>query len=229
MKELKNFSILAKTGSLPKENRTTKETIILGLKLFFILYAIKISTGLVVALLNVNGFIELPERVNNFYFENKFKELLIVAMYAPLYEELTFRLGLRFSKVNFSVLCTGVLYIIVVVVFDVEKPYAWLVSTILGLFFYVLIKEKNVDVIFNFWIKNQLLIFYVLLSFFSLMHLNNYVFSINMIKYFPILLLPHFIGGFIYSYARLNSGIILAIILHSLNNGLPRIVSLLTD
>lgn len=231
MGELKNLSILAKTGFLLNEEKTLKETLMLGFKLFFILYIIKISSGLLVVFLDLQGVIELPPRIQDEDFLNyhKYIQLFIMVGYAPIIEELIFRLGLRFSKVNFSILFIGLLYLLLRIYFRIEISYASVLALTMWLIFYVFICQINTEFISAFWKRNRLLIFYGLLSVFSTMHLLNYNFSMNHFKLIPILVFPHFIGGFIYSYARLNSGIILAIILHSLNNGLPRIVSLFTD
>ncbi len=66
--------------------------------------------------------------------------------------------------------------------------------------------------------NNYKLFFYIFLLLFVLRHTDNYQSNLVTIIFFPILLLPQFIGGFLMSYTRLKISFFSSILFHSLIN-----------
>jgi hypothetical protein len=102
-----------------------------------------------------------------------------------------------------------------------------LIALGIGIVLYLSFNQKNVDLFSKFWKMNRRKIFYGLLLIFSVPHLGNYELTTELLIFSPIVILPHLVAGFIYSYARLSSGIILAICIHSFNNGILPLMALI--
>ncbi len=51
----------------------------------------------------------------------------------------------------------------------------------------------------------------------------------ELVLFSPIILLPRILGGILYSYLRLNSGIVIAICFHSFNNGIFKIIGMIAN
>ena len=141
-----------------------------------------------------------------------------------------FRNGLKFSKWNFIIISIGIVFLILRIFLELEWIYCLIFPLISGLIIVNFsLKASTIKSLSDFWSNNKIVVFYSFLIMFGLIHLGNYELTSELWKYSLVLILPHIIGGFIYSYARLNSGIILAIGLHSLNNGLPQLIKLIME
>lgn len=229
MKEICGMLKLLKTGSIEKSDRSPLQLSFFILKMLLILGIFKsFSIGLLY-LLDWLDVLTMPINVNRLRFDSfsNLETLLYTSVFAPILEELSFRLPLRFSRWNLIIALFGLSFIFLRVGFELD----WLISFFLALTIAVLTlgwaTDKKLDILHSIWKKNQRLAFYILLLTFSFLHLKNYNLTLELILFSPIIILPRFLGGLIFSYVRLSSGIILAIGFHAFNNGIFRIISIL--
>jgi len=180
--------------------------------------------------------------------------LFLLAVVAPLAEELVFRFPLRFRRGSLFIL----LIILTLLVYFFSANYmdpkldllpaetlmnlekgsfipnvsAVIVATlffILGLFG-ILISSINDNMLANVeaLVKDIFpYIFYLTAMFFGYVHFTN--FSGEMKWYWiPFLIVPQFMMGLVMGYARLRFGILSSIMLHALNNLIPGLIMLFT-
>ncbi|WP_157961203.1 CPBP family glutamic-type intramembrane protease [Lutibacter citreus] len=222
MSTLKNLWILSKNGFVKEEKRTLKDSIRFLIKLFLFLFLVKILYLGLTLLINLSDTITLPVISNDFKFDrySGIQKFFLGALLAPIFEELTFRLGLKFSKRNILMLFAGITYSILKLIIQLDWNTSLLIVAMTTLTLGLILNNKILDILAEFWKNNRLVIFYFLLLSFALFHSTNYDLDFSTLLYIPIIMLPHFLAGLIYSYARLKSGIILTICLHILNNAL---------
>ena len=229
MNEFKNIWILTKSGFFPKEKRNLKETIFLGLKLYGIMILLKAFCFGISYFLEYYEIFEIPKHITGEKIRtyNPILKILMIAIIGPIIEEFTYRIGLLFSKRNLTITTIGISYFILKNLSGFERLYCILIALGTGIVLYLSLNQKIVALFSKFWIMNRRKIFYGLLLIFALPHLANYELTTELLIFSPIVILPHLVAGFIYSYARLSSGIILAICIHSFNNGIIPLVLLI--
>lgn len=231
MNEFKNIWILIKSGFLPKKKRNFKKTILLGFKLYGILILLKAFCFGLSYFLDSYGIFEMPKHITGEKIRSygPVSKILMIAIIAPIIEEFTYRIGLLFTKRNLTITIIGISYFTLKNISELERFYCILIAVGIGVFLYLSLNQKFVELFSNFWKMNKRKIFYGLLLIFGLSHLVNYELTTEVLIFSPIVILPHLVAGFIYSYARLNSGILLAICIHSFNNGIIPLVLLITE
>jgi hypothetical protein len=231
LRELKNIWSLIKTGSVKTEKRNPLQMLFFIAKMLLILVLFKIISIGLIFFLNSLGLYELPINLNRARFESftNVEVLLLLSVYGPIMEELTFRLPLKFSKWNLTIASIGITATICRVLVQLEYKYSITLSIGIGIAIYYILNKKLLENISEFWIKNKLLIFYVLLIIFSFLHLKNYDMTFELLLFSPIFMLTHILGGIFFSYVRLNSGILLAICFHSFNNGIIKIIKIIME
>ena len=231
MNELINIWKLVKTGSVENEKRSPFQTsIFIGKMLLLLLLFKTISIGLIF-FLNWLEVFEMPINLNRTRLESfsKLEILLLTSIYAPILEELTFRLPLKFSKRNLTIASIGISLTFCRVLAELKYEYSLTLSIGIGIAVYLILNKRILKKTSEFWSKNKLLIFYASLMTFSFLHLKNYELTTELLLFSPIFILPRVLGGLIFSYVRLNYGIILAILFHSFNNGILRIITMIAD
>jgi len=177
------------------------------------------------------GVFEMPVNLNRTRLESfsEFEILLLVSVYAPILEEITFRLPLKFSKWNLTLASIGISLTVCRVIAELKYEYSLALSIAIGIAVYCTLNQRILKKLSKCWSENKLLIFYTLLLVFSFLHLKNYELTTELLIFSPIIILPRILGGILFSYLRFNSGIILAILFHSFNNGFFRIVTMIVD
>ena len=231
MSILNNLWLLAKTGNVEQEKIDLKKSLSLLLKLFLVLILFKTIYLALVLSIELSASVTIPKVSNDLEFDN-YKGVLkftIVALIAPILEELTFRLGLKFSKTNILVLFAGVTYTLLKIIIQLEWYLCLVIVAVLTLLLGLLLKNKILQKLKDFWKNNSLFIFYFSLFGFTFLHITNFKLDSAILIYLPLLMLPHLLAGFVFSYGRLKSGILLAICLHVLNNALFAFPLLLAD
>ncbi len=163
---------------------------------------------------------------SRFANSSDFEILFMMAVYAPIIEELTYRLPLKFSKWNLIISLMGLNLAILRIFGEIEYLYCFVSSVGGGTLFYFYLRPKRVTILRELWFKNKLAIFYIFLFIFSFLHLKNYEITTEVLLFSPIIILPRILGGLVYSYIRLSSSIILAICFHAFNNGIFKIIAL---
>jgi len=200
-------------------------------KMLLILLLFKaISIGLIF-FLGWLGVFEIPVNLNRTRLESfsEIEILLLVSVYAPILEELTFRLPLKFSKWNLTIASIGLSLTLCRVLAELKYEYSIILSIGIGIVVYLFLNKSILKNITEFWLKNKLLIFYASLLIFSFLHLKNYNLTKELLIFSPIFILPRILGGILFSYIRLNSGILLAILFHSFNNGIFKVIKIIAE
>jgi len=216
-----------KLGKIYEEEMTISKASITILKLFIALGILDLVFVALRVYIDHSAQIELPRSNDSLSEYPEYVSFLIAILFAPVVEELTFRLGLKFTKANFIIMCAGIIYITIKVLFNTESYIALLISVLVNILFFFIIQAKAKSRLEKFWKTNEVTIFYLLLGLFSLFHLANYELNKQMGVLSFILVLPHFFAGIILSYARLKLGIVPAILLHTLGNAAIFLPSLL--
>jgi membrane protease YdiL (CAAX protease family) len=166
---------------------------------------------------------------------------LITIIIAPIREELTYRLGLKFSIYNFSFALSFLLVILLywtqVLFIKPTSDFYYIVQAItmpfdhidyLALIVLVLIlgfiismilkKFFNEEKMKNLFSRRFTYIFYFFAIIFALSHLTNFE-NLGQIWFIiPILLLPQIVGALILGYIRMRWGLKYAILSHIANN-----------
>ncbi|MBI2448427.1 CPBP family intramembrane metalloprotease [Candidatus Microgenomates bacterium] len=173
--------------------------------------------------------------------------ILVVLIGAPVMEELTFRLGLRFSFYNlafaliflciafFEELRTWIASVDIgwgwlITVFS--DPYDWIIApimiTIVLVLGFLLAKTMkrflNEQKIRSFYQKRFGYIFYISAILFGLDHLSNFSNFSNFWFLIPFFILPQATGGLILGFLRMRYGFKYAILGHIGNNILSNII-----
>lgn len=191
------------------------------LKLFF--FKILVSIGLLLIL-------DLFETVENNSLQNIEESLglplsfLIIVLIGPLYEEVIFRLPLKYKPIYLSLSVFTVSYIFFSsIIFgsnflelDFSLLYKLIFSFLLSITVYIWL--SNTTKISNFWAKNLRLVYICSILIFGLSHTLN--FELNEGNYYllPILISPHLIAAIILNYLRMKFGFIYCFLFHFSNN-----------
>ncbi len=130
--------------------------------------------------------------------------ILFGVVLMPLIEELIFRLYLRFKQNYLARL-------IILLASLTGQQNKIIVETLLK----------------NFWVNNFRAIFYFSAIIFSIVHLANFEYSINILLFSPILLAPQFIMGLFLGYLRVRYNLILGILMHALHNAIFLIIPII--
>lgn len=231
MLELNNIWELAKSGFIGAQKRSYKQSIIFILRIFLILLICKIISFVPIYILDQFEIYEIPKNLNRSKFENlsDLEILLLISIYAPIVEELAFRLPLKFSKWNLIIASISLSLISLRIFLQLDYLYSLGISFTIGVLIYFIIQDKLIEFISTLWSKNKLGIFYFLLMIFSIFHLKNYEITIDLLIFSPFIILPRILSGIVYSYVRLSSGILTAIVIHALNNGVPKIILMIVN
>lgn len=161
------------------------------------------------------------------------QRIVQACLLAPIYEELIFRLSLRFKP---GYLLTSLtLFVFLIGKKHIGLPISIIFSIlVLVVGFYSLFKYKKVNLsvrLAEFWQNHYTLIFYSSVLIFGLMHIFNYT-DLSWKQYLiaPLIVLPQIIMGLFFGYVRLkyDKGIYVSILMHSFNNIVSTLIRLLT-
>jgi hypothetical protein len=168
--------------------------------------------------------------------------LFSVAIWAPITEELGFRLGLRFSPIRWGI---GGSFLIFFLLAFVNLPFlptgflsfnSWggflnifLLLSFLFIFIFLFLKIVPIqNFVKKFYTKFFPAIFYILTISFAILHFTNYDVNFKEIWYFaPLLIVPQFFLSFLISFVRMRYGFFWGVFTHFLNNTMAIIPVLL--
>ena len=215
------------------------------------------SLGVVVAFLSVmlsaiflsNIGVDDSQNVLEDFFNNGsiFVIVLVVFFVGPITEELTFRLGLRFSPFRFGFALVFVLLLLLEVLMAVNMQlndifgniilhlgttYFLILSLFLiivfgFLFSYIVSRSMISEKINNFYKKHFALIFYSFTFLFGVIHFFNFANFKELWFVLPLLFAPQIFLGFILSYIRMGYGLPWSIFYHFFHNTLAALPILL--
>ena len=187
----------------PVEQKDPIQTVNQKTKRFFALLLLDITVAFIVIgiFYAINIFVPI-DKVMEQYMEDFYNLpiwliFLSAVVIAPLWEELVFRLPLRYK---YNYLARFIIFI----------------SGITG-------RQNKIKVKYflrNFSRKHFRFIFYFFAILFGLIHITNYEFSLKILLLLPILTFSQFFGGLCMGYLRVKYNLILAIIFHAVYNAI---------
>ena len=157
----------------------------------------------------------------------------LVAVWAPISEEIAFRLWLRFSPLNWALgLSFFLLFAVSFLDFAFIPQNFFTLNSWTGVFsmvlfllvsgsiiYRVLCYEKVRLLVKSFFEKRFKIFFYTLAILFAALHIANYDVNFLEIWYFaPILVFPQLFLSFTISFVRMRYGFSWAVLTHALNN-----------
>ncbi len=174
-------------------------------------------------LLFKNGLVNSENHfVNELIHKGDILFVTISILILPFIEELIFRLPLRFKKGNFIPCIIFIILLSGMFLFEKLQP-AVSVPLFLGIaillsfyFFHRRMAEKREAILYS----NYPLYFYFVAILFALAHLANFSYSISLLLFAPIIVLPQFAGGFFMGFIRIKQGFIWGFFLHALHNAI---------
>lgn len=172
------------------------------------------------------GFkLQHKDELIRFYYSQEINPLFvafIVILFAPLIEELIFRLPLRIKRNNFiPFIFLGILISGLSIIHKYYEPVIilYLIPVFLfGIAFTLNFNKKSYQSISHLFKSNYKLYFYSFTILFALIHIGNYKFSWQVLFFAPLLVLPQFILGFLIGFMRLKFGLTWGIFLHAIHN-----------
>jgi len=211
------------------------------LKLWSLLLVISLGVGMLVSfLLMWVGYDDQKHAIVDLMMNQPIYVLILFAIvWAPIAEELTFRMGLKYSAFRFSFFI-GFFLILIINLSGTFWPQLanilpWLFSEsqigsvlsnlsfviaiglVLGI---ILRKTADPKKFEKFYSERFTWIFYFLAIIFALLHLTNYT-DFKQIWYLaPILIFPQFILALVLGYVRMKYGLGWAMFNHLVHNGL---------
>ena len=150
--------------------------------------------------------------------------VIFLILVGPFIEELIFRLPLRYKKANFIPLTVVILFFTGTLLF--KKLH---LSLALSIPLFVVFTAFSIFYIFNrrmaenrdkFLTSNYPYFFYSLTILFALIHISNFSYSVSLLLFAPIIVLPQFVAGFLFGFIRIKQGFIWGFFLHALHNAI---------
>ncbi len=230
------FSFLRKPQDLPKIDESFFRKFWDVLRIWGGQMSIVLLVSLTVSFLLISLGYQGDHKVGQLISEgNIFLVLFLIAVYAPIVEELTFRTWLKYSPGRVAISIGFMSYLIFNIL--LEGPLNFFVQNlsglaslgplliIFGVFLIVTLSvygllripaiNKQVEKIYNryyFWI------FYLTVMIFGALHLGNYLDLGNLIFLAPLLFLPQILAALVLGFVRVRYGLAWSILVHFLIN-----------
>jgi len=218
------FFLKPEEESFPEQTITSKIKWLLFLIVFempFIFVALSLYY-----LLAINGLINSENHAVEELIKNNGITFIIIGIIlgGPFIEELIFRLPLRYKKANFIPLTVVLLFFAGTLSF--KKLH---LSLALSILLFVVVAAFLIFYIFNrrmaenrdkFLSSNYHFFFYSVTVLFALVHISNFSYSVSLLLFAPIIVLPQFVAGFFIGYIRIKQGFIWGFFLHALHNAI---------
>ncbi|TMM51992.1 hypothetical protein FEE95_21485 [Maribacter algarum] len=192
------------------------------------LFLIKVVFSVVVA--SLLQFIYDPENLTSTSMAERFSPLLLLlvgGIVLPLFEEMTFRLSLKFNPMYLALTAGGfTYYILTKVVFksrlslmDDTFWYRVISAVIIVLIVYAVCSRKTVNVnVQRFWERHFRMIYYLSCLSFAWLHIFNFELSLVNLLWMPILTLPQLFSATIAGYTRVAFGFQYPLLVHMITN-----------
>lgn len=149
---------------------------------------------------------------------------LLVTVFIPLLEELTFRTHLRPGKQSFLMSFMGVLVVVGVLSLsyshasDKQPAMIAVVAGLLLLAIYLVFQRRIYLLLGRFWRRNYARVFYISTILFGFYHLQNYTLTLTFLVLSPIFVSPQIFAGLNIGYLRVRQGFWWGFALHGLHN-----------
>lgn len=156
------------------------------------------------------------------FADNFFITFFWFCIFAPITEEIAFRLHLKFRSLNlwlsYSFLSAFFLrlsYKINIFLFIAIAILIFILTLLLVL------ERKRIHIKLKwFWSENFWFVYYFSSILFGFLHFGNYQFEYKNLPFIFVIVLPQTIAGLFLGYLRIKFGIIWSIFLHFLNNSI---------
>lgn len=122
--------------------------------------------------------------------------IFLILIVAPITEEFFFRFFLRFDKLLPRFIFSR---------FKINNQLS---------------VEEGYELLRVKWDKYFRVIFYLPLIAFALIHIGNYPMTLVTIAFFPLLVLPQLVAGFLFAYIRIRLNFLMGVALHTLHNAI---------
>lgn len=192
------------------------------------LFIIKICFSITVA--SLLQFVYEPNNLTAVSMLERFSPimlLLVAGFILPVYEEITFRLSLKFKPIYFALTSgTFTYYILTKAIYRtrlslVDETFGIRVvaAFILGLIAYAIVKREKINSYFeHFWRNNFRFIYYFSCFSFAWLHLFNFELNLTNLILLPILTLPQLFSATIAGYTRIEFGFRYPLFVHMATN-----------
>lgn len=199
-----------------------RRIIILISWLYVLVFPLAILITVLLKALNYSGV----NAVNQFAMNGNFWTVLFLgALVAPLIEEITFRLPLRFSPTNLALSVFFALRIIASYISRQYFPhentflYSWIIPIIFAAVLFSLCQSPQwKSRIMDWYVQKFSVFFYSLTILFGLLHITNYSDVRNILLIIVLLGIPQIIVGIVLGYIRITYGFGYGLLMHSLYN-----------
>lgn len=205
-------------------NKSVKRKVQETIGLFFI----KITFSITIALLL--SLFYSPENITDSNMAERFTPLLFVLVggfILPTYEEITFRLSLKYKAIYASLSLAAIIYYFATKVVcksnlslvDSSFTARIVISFIVGLISYLFLYKFKLDTKLElFWKKNFQYIYYLSCVLFAWLHIFNFELTALNILLLPIITLPQLFSATIAGYTRVQFGFQYPLVIHMLTN-----------
>jgi membrane protease YdiL (CAAX protease family) len=193
--------------------------------IYAVIFPLAIIIGILLSLINYTG----KNAIEEFAQENSFVFLFLFgAILAPLVEEFTFRLWLRFSPLYLSVsafLVSRIIFRLLTAQLHILPEDSFLYSyglpIAIGLSMYIFVTKPGVSLaIQRFYETKYRYIFLSSFLSFGLLHIFNYSDRDSILTLSLVLTLPQILVGIVLSYVRVQYGFWYAVFMHSFYNAM---------
>ncbi|HNW57407.1 MAG TPA: CPBP family glutamic-type intramembrane protease [Bacteroidales bacterium] len=151
--------------------------------------------------------------------ENFFRTFIMLAVFAPVFEEITFRLLLKPKKRNLIVFATSALTVSILFFLGNQlllMSVLLFAGTISSM---VIFNKKILHAFQKFFLKKFVYFFYFSCIIFGFVHIFNYEpVGIMMFVLSPLIVAPAVLAGIFFGYVRMKFGIMYSILFHACIN-----------
>jgi len=192
------------------------------------LFVIKLIFSITVA--SLLQFIYDPENLTSANMAERFDSsllLVIGGIVLPVFEEITFRLSLKFKPTYFALTTGGfTYYVLTKAIFKsrlslVDDTFLCrvIIVIIMALITYVICSGKNIKITLQqYWGKRFRIIYYLSCVSFAWLHIFNFEINLINLLWLPILTLPQLFSATIAGYTRVVFGFQYPLLIHMLTN-----------
>lgn len=208
-------------------NSSVFQTIIYCLKIFVVLFFIKIALKE-----GIEAIFSLPKNdaAPAFIDSHSFLYVFFIgALLIPILEELSCRGLLVFNKWIFIPVIVLSYYILNLILgvknFNFDNFLLIRIAIPIGIGLIMLwATQKYYDLLSDFWKKRFSYIFYIIALAFGFLHFQNYTLEGKDLLLIPLITITQIIDGFFFGYVRMNFGLAYSILFHMLNNSIGIII-----
>ncbi|TKT93181.1 CPBP family glutamic-type intramembrane protease [Dyadobacter frigoris] len=227
---ISELGILLSSGKVISSKNQFYLRLIEFFRIFLLALLLSFVSGLIILAFFEIFKIEKPVNVflNSFRQKSWFYQIALACLYAPIVEELQFRLCLKYSQINFAAFSGIWLFYFLkrfmtgYGLFGEHNHTSLAIGLsliIMGAIYSFLHEHRNVNNrLAEFCQKHYKVLFYISVIGFGFLHKTNFDSSFSTLLLTPVITLPQTSLGFMLGYVRLKYGFLYGILLHSAFN-----------